>query len=202
MSVRPQYHADIGVITTVGFTLLTRMLYRPSSRAETRVMLSNAAFDEPYEMCPLSATRLAWLETFTMAPPRPSRIIERAVYLVTRSAPRVLMMMTLSKTSMSVSIGVAISPPKPPQLTTPVDVQAVERVADALLGGQVEGRSLAPVSTASSASAVGRPAAGDDVCAGRDELTDGLATDPAARTGDQDGAAVEVSHEDDHSLPR
>ena len=46
-SSRPQYHADIGVITTVGLTLLTRMLYLPSSNAETRVMLSTAAFEEP-----------------------------------------------------------------------------------------------------------------------------------------------------------
>lgn len=44
---RPQHHADIGVITTVGLTLLTRMLYLPSSNAETRVMLSTAAFEEP-----------------------------------------------------------------------------------------------------------------------------------------------------------
>jgi hypothetical protein len=46
-SERPQYQADIGVITTVGLTLLTRMPYRPSSSAETRVMLSSAAFEEP-----------------------------------------------------------------------------------------------------------------------------------------------------------
>ena len=38
---------DIGVITTVGFTLLTRIPYRPSSSADTRVMLSSAAFEEP-----------------------------------------------------------------------------------------------------------------------------------------------------------
>src|SRR5215212_8275201 len=65
------------------------------------------------------ATRLAWLETLTMAPPRPSRIIDRDVYLVTSRAPRALMLITLSKTAMSVSIGVAISPPYPPQFTTP-----------------------------------------------------------------------------------
>ena len=47
ISGRPQYQADIGVITTVGFTLLTRMSYRPSSSADTRVMLSSAAFEEP-----------------------------------------------------------------------------------------------------------------------------------------------------------
>src|SRR3954468_19743674 len=68
MSSRPQYQADIGVITTVGFTLLTRMPYLPSSRADTRVMLSTAALEDPYEMWPVSATRLAWLETFTMQP--------------------------------------------------------------------------------------------------------------------------------------
>src|SRR5215204_4136037 len=45
MSSRPQYQADMGVITTVGFTLLTRMLYLPSSRADTRVMLSRAALE-------------------------------------------------------------------------------------------------------------------------------------------------------------
>ena len=70
-------------------------------------------------MWPLRATRLAWLETLTMAPPRPSRIIDRDVYLVTSRAPRALMLITLSKTAMSVSIGVAISPPYPPQFTTP-----------------------------------------------------------------------------------
>jgi hypothetical protein len=47
MSSRPQYHADISVMTTVGLTLLTRMPYLPSSRAETRVMLSRAALEEP-----------------------------------------------------------------------------------------------------------------------------------------------------------
>src|SRR5215212_4235376 len=46
-SSRPQYQADMGVITTVGLTEFTRMLYLPSSSAETRVMLSSAAFDEP-----------------------------------------------------------------------------------------------------------------------------------------------------------
>src|SRR3954452_5562144 len=75
MSSRPQYQADIGVITTVGFTLLTRMSYRPSSSADTRVMLSTAALDDPYEMWPVRATRLAWLDTLTMAPPWPRRII-------------------------------------------------------------------------------------------------------------------------------
>ena len=119
MSSRPQYHADMGVITTVGLTPLTRMLYCPSSSAETRVMLSSAALDDPYEMWPRRATRLAWLETLTIEPPRPSRIIDRDVYLMTSRAPRALVVMTLSKTSMSVSIGVAISPPNPPQLTTP-----------------------------------------------------------------------------------
>ena len=69
-SSRPQYQADIGVITTVGLTPLTRMLYFPSSKADTRVMLSRAAFDDPYEMWPRSATRLAWLETLTIEPPR------------------------------------------------------------------------------------------------------------------------------------
>ena len=81
--------------------------------------MSRAAFDDPYEMWPRSATRLAWLETLTMEPPRPSRIMERDVYLVTSRAPRALIAITLSNTSMSVSIGVAISPPNPPQFTTP-----------------------------------------------------------------------------------
>ena len=61
MSSRPQYHADMGVMTTVGLTALTRMLYLPSSKADTRVMPSRAAFEAPYEMCPGSATRLACL---------------------------------------------------------------------------------------------------------------------------------------------
>ena len=47
MVLAPQYQADIGVMTTVGFTLFTRMPCPPSSSAETRVMLSSAAFDEP-----------------------------------------------------------------------------------------------------------------------------------------------------------
>src|SRR5438105_15110675 len=119
ISSRPQYPADIGVMTTVGFTLFTRMLYLPSSSAETRVMLSRAALEDAYEMCPSRATRLAWLDTLTIEPPTPRRIIEADVYLVTRRAPRALMLMTLSKTAISVSIGVAISPPNPPQLTTP-----------------------------------------------------------------------------------
>ena len=37
----------MGVITTVGFTLFTRMLYLPSSSADTRVMLSSAALEAP-----------------------------------------------------------------------------------------------------------------------------------------------------------
>jgi len=36
-------------------------------------------------------------------------------YFVTNNDPRALIEITLSKTSISVSIGVAISPPKPPQ---------------------------------------------------------------------------------------
>ena len=46
-SGRPQYEADIGVITTVGFTVLARYSYLPSSSAETLVMFSNAPFDAP-----------------------------------------------------------------------------------------------------------------------------------------------------------
>jgi hypothetical protein len=38
---------------------------------------------------------------------------------MTRSAPLALTLITLSKTVMSVAIGVAISPPNPPQFTTP-----------------------------------------------------------------------------------
>src|SRR3954465_6972007 len=82
ISGRPQYQADIGVITTVGLTLLTRMPWAPSSSADTRVMLSSAALDDPYEMWPFSATSAAWLETLTIAPPRPRRIIDRAAYFV------------------------------------------------------------------------------------------------------------------------
>ena len=59
ISSRPQYHADMGVMTTVGLTAFTRMLYLPNSKADTRVMLSKAAFEAPYEMWPGSATRLA-----------------------------------------------------------------------------------------------------------------------------------------------
>ncbi len=70
-------------------------------------------------MCPESATSAAWLDTLTMEPPLPMRIIDCEAYFVTSSAPRALMLMTLSNTEISVSIGVAISPPKPPQLTTP-----------------------------------------------------------------------------------
>ena len=62
-------------------------------------------------MCPRNATSAAWLDTFTIDPPRPSRIIDADAYLMTSSAPRALMLITLSNTSMSVSIGVAISPP-------------------------------------------------------------------------------------------
>ena len=47
MSSRPQYQADMGVMTTVGLTALTRTLYLPSSRADTRVMLSRAALEAP-----------------------------------------------------------------------------------------------------------------------------------------------------------
>src|SRR4051795_13004348 len=84
----PQYQADIGVITTVGLTLLTRIPYCPSSSAETRVMLSSAAFEDPYEMCPRNATSDAWLDTLTIDPPRPSRIMDAEAYFVTSSAPR------------------------------------------------------------------------------------------------------------------
>ena len=43
ISGRPQWNADISVMTTVGSTELTRMPCGPSSSAETRVMLSSAA---------------------------------------------------------------------------------------------------------------------------------------------------------------
>ena len=70
-------------------------------------------------MCPASATSDAWLDTLTIEPPAPRRIIDAEAYFVTSSAPRAFTAMTLSNTAMSVSMGVAISPPKPPQLTTP-----------------------------------------------------------------------------------
>ena len=76
-------------------------------------------FGRPVGDVAVSATMLAWLETLTIAPPLPWRIMEGTAYLMTSRAPRALMLMTLSKTSMSVSCGVAISPPKPPQFTTP-----------------------------------------------------------------------------------
>ena len=75
-----------------------------------------------------------------MEPPLPSRIIDREVYLVTSRAPRALMVITLSNTAMSVSIGVAISPPNPPQFTTPHTSRSASAVSDAVLGGEVEGQ--------------------------------------------------------------
>ena len=49
----------------------------------------------------------------------PSRIMDAEAYFVTSRAPRAFTLMTRSNTAMSVSMGVAISPPSPPQLTTP-----------------------------------------------------------------------------------
>jgi hypothetical protein len=68
---------------------------------------------------PRNATSDAWLDTFTIDPPRPSRIMDAEAYFVTSRAPRAFTPMTRSNTAMSVSMGVAISPPSPPQLTTP-----------------------------------------------------------------------------------
>ena len=100
-------------------------------------MPSRAALEAPYEMCPGSATRLAWLETLTIDPPQPRRIIDRDAYLVTRRAPRVLMAITLSKTAMSVSIGVAISPPAG-AIDDAVDVKAVQCVPNARFRCHIE----------------------------------------------------------------
>ena len=46
ISSRPQYHSDMGVITTVGFTAFTRMPCGPSSSADTRVIASTAPLEE------------------------------------------------------------------------------------------------------------------------------------------------------------
>src|SRR5665811_1818390 len=128
------------------------MLYSPSSRAHTLVMLSSAALDEPYETCPLTATRLAWLETLTMEPPRPAAIMEREAYLITSRLPRALMLITLSKTLMSVSWGEAISPPQPPQFTTPHSSRP--STASRTLSSEVrsKGRGRAPVADATCSS--------------------------------------------------
>ena len=56
MSLRPQYHSDMGVITTVGLTALTRILCFPSSNAETRVIASTAPLEDAYETCPANPT--------------------------------------------------------------------------------------------------------------------------------------------------
>ena len=104
-------------------------------------------------MCPLSPTRLAWLDTLTMAPPRPTRTISRAAYFVTSSAPRALMAITLSKTSTSASSGVSMAPPQPPQLTTPY--RSRPSIAPRTLPSSVssKGRGRAPVSSARAAKA-------------------------------------------------
>ena len=60
----------------------------------------------------------AWLKILTIAAALTKADHRRDVYLVTSSASRALIEITLSKTAMSVSIGVAISPLVPP-LTTP-----------------------------------------------------------------------------------
>ena len=70
--------------------------------------LRELAVDEPAETGPCNSTSLAWLETWTRAPPWPRRIILRAAYFVTSRAPRSLTAITRSNTSMSVSWGVAI----------------------------------------------------------------------------------------------
>ena len=56
-------------------------------------------------------------------------------YLVTSSVPRALMSITLSNTAISLSIGVAISPPQPPHHDTP-QVGALKRGLDAGLVGK------------------------------------------------------------------
>ena len=95
----------------VGFTLSTRTLCGPSSRAETRVMLSTAAFTPVRDVAGEGdeaglAGDVSYRAAFA------EWIIDREVYLVTSKVPRALLMLTtLSKTAMSVSIGVAISPP-------------------------------------------------------------------------------------------
>ena len=84
----------------------------------------------------------------------------RDAYFVTRSAPRALIEITLSNTSISVSIGVAICPPNPPQLTTPH--RSRSPIASLTLCSDVRSNAMAsqPVSAASASSLASfRPAA-------------------------------------------
>ena len=150
----------------------------------------------------MRATSAAWLETLTIEPPLPRRIIDCEAYLITSKAPRALTLITLSKTAMSVSIGVAISPPKPPQLTTPqrsrpwsalrtLSSDVKSKAARAAAGLRLERVERFTVA-----------AAGDDVRARGDELTNRRAADAAARAGDEDRPSFQTPHDLPHSATR
>ena len=57
--------------------------------------------------------------------------MDAEAYFVTSSAPRAFTLMTRSNTAMSVSMGVAISPAVAAAVDHPVDVEALQRAADA-----------------------------------------------------------------------
>ena len=89
-------------------------------------------------MCPRSATRLAWLDTLTIDPPRPSRIIDaRRVLGDEQRAAGVDADDLVEHGDVGLHRGGDLAA-EAAAVDHPVDVEALEGAADAVLGGQVE----------------------------------------------------------------
>nr|WP_281361856.1 hypothetical protein [Nakamurella aerolata] len=143
----------------------------------------------------MSATRPAWLETLTMEPPWPSRMRLRAAYLVTSSAPRAFDRHHLVK-HRDVGLlrggdlaAVAGAVHHAPQ------VDAVDRLADGVFRGEIEGERPGAGLFGDRAERVEGASRGDDVGAARRQLADGRPADATGRAGHQNGAALEFVHQ-------
>ena len=98
-----------------------------------------------------------------MDPPLPSLIMDRDAYLITSNAPRALMLITLSKTAISVvhrgrNLAAVAGAVDDPQISRPS--RASRTLSSAVTS---KGRMRAPVSAAMASSLLLGPSAGDDV---------------------------------------
>ena len=144
-------------------------------------------------MCPRNATSDAWLDTFTIDPPRPEPDHgRRGVLRDEQRAAGVHADDPVEHRDVGVHGGGDLAAVAA-AVDHPVDVEALQRAADVVLGGEVERQRAAARLLRQRLEPVLRAARGDHVGARAHEVPHGRAADAAARPGDQDGPAVEIA---------
>ena len=136
-----------------------------------------------------SATRAAWLDTFTMAPPTPDLIMAAAAYLITSRAPRVLIATTWSNTPRSASVAGSTPPPHPAQLTKPHTSRSVKASRMLSSDVEVEGEDPDVAPGLQLGQRRGRTVTGDDIGTGSHQPPHDGPADAARGPGDQTRAA-------------